>query len=547
MNTFYLVVSILTIPGLIGLMKIFQKAGFNQWYALIPFYNAYIWLKVIEKPLWWLIFVFMPFINIFMLFLMFVETVKTFNKNLLWEQALAAIFSFAYLPYLGFSENEKYQLKEQRPPFTKSKTREWVDAIIFAVFAATIIRTFVFEAYTIPTPSMEKSLLVGDYLFVSKLTYGPKIPNTPIAFPFVHHTMPLSATAKSYVEWITLPYHRYFGFKTIKNNDVVVFNYPSGDTVVLERQNEDYYQIVRSEEMELNDGMHGPYKEGMGRKNIWKTYHVVARPVDKRENYIKRCIGIAGDTLKIIDQEVYINGKIAEKPENLEFQYYIIGNKFGPKELQKMGMSNDDIDGYTQFNKYPQARYYLLNEILPFTTADSLFSAEELSSISMINLTDAMAQTIKKSPKVNKLVKVIYKAGAANNQNAIFPHSPIDYPWNQDNFGPIIIPQKGQTVAINMKNIVLYKKIIEIYEQNTLKITDNQILINGIALNNYTFKMNYYWMMGDNRQNSADSRFWGFVPEDHIVGTPSLIWLSLDKDKSLTKGKIRWDRIFKLP
>ncbi len=544
MGTFYTILIILSIPSLIGLMKIFEKAGYSQYYAIIPFYNAYIWIKIIEKPIWWLVFAYLPFLNVFMLFLMTVETAKTFNKNLLWEQALAALFPYVYLPYLGFSKDEKYQTKAERPAFKKSKVREWTDAIIFAVFAATIIRTFFFEAYTIPTPSMEKSMLVGDYLFVSKLSYGPKIPNTPLAFPFVHHTLPWSKTAKSYLEWIELPYDRYPGFGHVKNNDIVVFNYPDGDTVALNRQDRSYYAMVRefgwsfvNNPRSINPNTGQPFGE------------IVARPVDKRENYIKRCIAIAGDTLQIINQQVYINGVKAKNPAELETEYFIIGkdHALSKRELENLGLSNDDIGRYISTITNRNAHMAVVGYYLPQSTMDTAFTEAELQKIGLINLSNAVVEKVRKNPQVLKLIPMVYKKDFANQQNEIFPHSPVDYPWNQDNFGPLYIPKKGTTVKLNMKNIVLYDRIIEVYEGNDFDIKDDKIYINGKVTDEYTFNMDYYWMMGDNRHNSADSRFWGFVPEDHIAGSPIFIWLSTDKDKKLFKGGIRWNRVFKIP
>ncbi len=544
MTIYYITVLILSIPGLIGLMKIFEKAGENPWAAFIPIYNAYIWVKVLEKPMWWLIFVFTPFLNVFMVFLMIAETAKTFNKNLLWEQALAVLFPYVYLPYLGFNKEEKYQKKADRPAFKKSKAREWTDAIIFAVFAATIIRTFFFEAYTIPTPSMEKSLLVGDYLFVSKLAFGPKVPNTPLSFPFVHHTLPWTKTTKSYLEWIELPYDRFPGFGHVKNNDIVVFNYPDGDTVALNRQDRSYYAMVRefgwsfvNNPNSINPNTGQPFGD------------IVARPVDKRENYIKRCIAIAGDSLQIINQQVYINGKKAVNPKEMETGYFIIGNtkSLTPKELEKLGLSMDDINRYLSSIMDANAHAAVVRYYLPQSTSDTIFNQQEITKIGMINLTPEVAAKLRHHPQVLKLVPMIYRKGLANPQNEIFPHSPVDYPWNQDNFGPIYIPKRGATVKLNLKNIVLYRRIIQVYEGNDLKIDNEKIFINGKESHSYTFKMDYYWMMGDNRHNSADSRFWGFVPENHIVGSPLLIWLSTDKDKKLFHGHIRWSRVFTFP
>ena len=306
---FYLILSILfTIASITGLWGIFTKAGEAGWKILVPFYNLYIWLKIVRKPLWWYIFLLIPFINVFVILLMVVETLKCFKKYGLLEQAAGVIFPFICLPYLAFSSDEKYHDPSTLPPVRKTAVREWVDAIIFAVIAASIIRIFFFEAYTIPTPSMEKSLLVGDYLFVSKISYGPKVPNTPLSFPFVHHTLPLTESTKSYLEWIRLPYYRFPGFSSIKNMDVVVFNYPDGDTLSTKLQsNVSYYQLVRQ----------------FGRDAVWnnKQYFgdIIARPVDKRENFIKRCIGIPGDSIQIVDRKVIINGQEEKNPGKRQF------------------------------------------------------------------------------------------------------------------------------------------------------------------------------------------------------------------------------------
>jgi signal peptidase I len=482
---------------------IFEKAGHPGWKTAVPFYNLYIWLIIINKPMWWYIFLIIPFINVFMVMLMIVELVKCFNKHELWEQGVAVIFPFGYLPYLGLSSNEKYIPAENRKKIKKTWVREWVDAIIFAVIAATIIRTFLVEAYTIPTSSMEKSLLRGDFLFVSKISFGPKIPNTPISFPFVHHTMPLSKDRKSFVEWIKLPYYRFPGFAKIKNNDVVVFNYPEGDTVsTVFQSNISYYRLIKE----------------VGRENILrnprKYGNIIYRPVDKRENYIKRCIGIAGDSLQIINQDVFINGKKLDFPPDGQFKYYVDAPKgINEKFRDEIDITDEDYDIWKgdQFHELP--------------------------------LSAKAAAELQKRPSINKVEKSVDRAG--NWTPYLFPFDSL-YPWNVDNYGPIYIPKKGATVNLSVKNISLYSRIIDVYENNDLKISGDQIIINGQPATTYTFKMNYYWMMGDNRHNSADSRFWGFVPEDHVVGKASFVWLSLDPEKSWTEGKIRWNKLFRI-
>ena len=495
MNTLFILIFIFTFFP-VFLYKIFEKAGIPGVKSLIPVLNYWEWNKLNDKPKWWFWMLFIPFINVFMVFLMIVETAKTFAKFDLGSQALAVIFPFIYLPYLGFSEKEKYYPPGKRPKYKKSVAREWIDAIIFAVVAATIIRTFILEAYTIPTSSMEKSLLVGDFLFVSKLAYGPKIPNTPLSFPFVHHTMPLSKYAKSYLEWIKLPYYRFPGFGHVERYDAVVFNYPSGDTVVLQRQNEDYYQIIRHE----------------GRQNVWRRYDVTARPVDKRENYIKRCIGLPGDTLQIIDKQVYINGDKAFNPPNMQYNYIVTvrNNSFTNKSFRRF-IDKMDI---TEIHNWQNGFIFPLN-------------AKE-------------AEMLKKDKRFVNVEVSLSPKGEGNAD--IFPHDPQHFNWNRDNFGPLYIPEAGETVELNAENIALYRKIINTYENNTLVEKNGKFIINGEETDRYTFKQDYYWMMGDNRDNSADSRFWGFVPFDHIVGKAEFVWLSLDKNKGLFSGKIRWGK-----
>jgi len=479
---------------------VFNDAGVEGYKALIPFYNYYIWLQVIGKPWWWLILMLVPFINFFMIMLMLVQTAISYGKNDLGSQALAVLVPFVYIPYLGISEKEKYIKPENRVRVKKSQIREWTDAIIFAVVAASIIRIFMIEAYTIPTSSMEKSMLVGDFLFVSKLSYGPKLPNTPLAFPFVHHTMPLTKYTKSYVEWIKWPFYRFPGTTTVKHNDVVVFNYPDGDTVALKQQNQSYYGLVRQ----------------VGRERVWNDKFnfgdIVARPVDKRENYIKRCIGLPGDSIEIKDEIVFINGKQVDIPNLSQFMYIVKtdGNPINRRILKQL-----DITEEVQMTE---------------------------SGDQVLTLTQESADKLKQLPNVKAVEKIIQPKGFW--QPYIFPFD-SSYAWNVDNFGPLYIPKAGATVQLTLANLPLYERIINAYELNKLEVKNGKILINGKESTSYTFKLDYYWMMGDNRHNSADSRFWGFVPSDHIVGKAVFVWLSLNNNKSLFDGKIRWNKLFR--
>ena len=383
------------------------------------------------------------------------------------------------------------------------KTAEWIEAIIFATVVASLVRIFVFAMYVIPSPSMEKTLLVGDYLCVSKLAYGPAVPNTPLSFPFVHHTMPFSQTKKSFSECIKWPYHRLKGRGNIKRGDVVVFNFPAGDTVLLENQQVTYYDVLREYQ--------NAYGHTRGREMLNQQYTIISRPVDKRENYIKRCVGIPGDTLSIRNAEVRVNGRPLTDIPKMQYFYFVQtnGTPISQNAFEEMGLSLEDID-------YNQA-----------------------SRSYMLPLTDENYARIKTMRNVISVERYSPMEGNL----AIFPHDTL-YQWNEDNFGPLWIPEKGKTIDLTLETLPLYRRVIETYEGNKVTVKDGVIYINDQPANSYTFRMNYYFMMGDNRHNSADSRFWGFVPEDHVVGKASFVWLSLDKDKSFP-ANIRWSRMFR--
>src|ERR1035437_1499619 len=393
---------------------------------------------------------------------------------------------------------------------------EWMDALIFAVIAVSLINIFLFQNYRIPTPSMEKSLLVGDHLFVSKLAYGPRMPNTPIAFPFTQNTMPL-IKGKSWSDLVIWKYKRLMGAGKVRNNDPIVFNFPAGDTVVLEEATPDYYEIVRRRAGEMKE-MEGSsssrpknYYLPLARKEIREKFTVVYRPVDRRDNYVKRCIGIPGDTVIIKSGVLYVNGKIVPDNSTQQTTYAVStnGTSINPKAFERLDISKSD---------------------------QTMMS----SSVYMLPLTKPNANAISKFTNVIEVSPVYSRKGEFAPH--IFPFNTV-YAWNQDNFGPIWIPVKGATVNLDTSNLCLYERIINVYEHNILRVEGSAIYINDLPAVIYMFKMNYYWMMGDNRHNSADSRYWGFVPEDHVVGKPKFIWLSIDKEAKGLK-KIRFGRMF---
>jgi signal peptidase I len=365
-----------------------------------------------------------------------------------------------------------WKKKEKKKKKEKSEIKSWFNAILFAVVAATILRTFLIEAYTIPTSSMEKSLLIGDFLFVSKVSYGPRVPMTPIAFPLVHHTLPFTKKTPAYLKWIQLNYYRMKGLRDVERNDCVVFNYPADDALHPER------------------------------------------PIDKKENYIKRCVGIPGDVIEIKNTDLYVNGEpqaITEKMRN-QFRYFVKtdGTLFSERTLNKYNIYEGQILSRN-------GDYELM-------------------------LNDESLAAIKRFTYVKKVEKIVIDKGVkVNSPELIFPED--NFNWNLDNFGPIKIPQAGSQVDISADNVELYRRIIETYENNKLEIIDGEIYINDKLASTYTFKMDYYWMMGDNRHNSLDSRYWGFVPEDHVVGKALFIWMSWDKNKNGI-NKIRWNRLF---
>ncbi len=423
---------------------------------------------------------------------------------------LVDIFLTQYIPWGAWKRTKNPQVRN---------VLEWVDDILFALVAVYFINIFIFQNYQIPSSSLEKSLLVGDYLFVSKLSYGPRVPNTPIAFPLVQNTLPFF-NCKSYLDWPEWDYKRVKGFGNVKRNDIVVFNFPAGDTIAMKVQNPDYYSLVKDygrEAIRLDKATFGD---------------VIYRPVDKRENYVKRCIGMPGDTLEVRNNQVYIDGVAAKNPEKMQLKYLLEtnGSMLSEEQFRLLDISKADramIDG----NNNTSLMAFL--GIKPNENG-------QYNPVYHIPLTKKALETAKKLP----IVKSVFVEPDTFGGDTYYPVG-YETGWSRDNYGPIWIPKKGATIPLTERNLALYKRCIVNYEHNNLEVKDGKVYINGKPETSYTFKYDYYWMMGDNRHNSADSRSWGFVPEDHIVGKPIMIWLSLDKDRSLFDGGIRWNRMFR--
>lgn len=460
----------------LGTWKLYIKAGRKTWEAFVPVYNAIVLMKIINRPTWWTFLLFIPIINLFMFPIVWIETLRTFGKKSTLDMVLGVVTFGFYIAYVNYTQDVTYFANRDLKPATKAM--DTVGSLAFAIIVATFVHTYFIQPFTIPTSSLEKSLLVGDFLFVSKFHYGARTPMTPLAAPMVHDTLPIVKT-KSYSKWPQLPYFRFPNFEEIKRNDIVVFNWPV-DTV---------YQFF----------------DRSGRR--------ADKPIDKKSNYVKRCTGIAGDEIQIIEGILHVNGKVLELPERAkpQFSYKVA------------------VDGKTSINFE-----YLLKEL---NITDPAYQIAQ-DTVVFRALPDENVARLKNVPGIKSVTRII----SHDTEKAIFPHNQN---WNVDNLGPIYIPEVGKTVTLNKETLPFYKRIITDYEHNTLQVNGDEILINGKLAKDYTFKQNYYWMMGDNRHNSEDSRYWGFVPEDHIVGKPIFIWMSIDGiNNGIKNWKIRWNRLF---
>ncbi|WP_324758246.1 signal peptidase I [Sphingobacterium thalpophilum] len=507
-----------------GLWLLFEKAGRRGWEAIVPVYSQWVQAQITGRPVWYVALLLIPIVNVFVFYNLYLDFIHCFGKRRFWENCVAVLLPFVVLPLWGRDKNvrflnglyaknletarsegkvlsqkeqlvllqQSYQEFKMKYPYKKSMVREWADAIVFATVAATLIRGFLLEAFMIPSGSMQQTLLIGDYLFVSKLNYGPRIPNTPIAFPFAHHTMPLIG-GKAFSELIKIPYKRLPGFQQIKRNDVIVFNAPAGDTVAVENPDETYYDLVRR----------------MGVDAVHRQYTIQTRPVDKREHLIKRCVGMPGDKISMKNAVLYVNDQPGFVAPESQMDYTVVtdGTGLDEQRLRDMGIETHQI----------QPGVYII-----FLTAEQALMVKSWSNV--------------KSMQVN------LRAPGETEINT-FPNDP-QYKWNYDNFGPFVIPRKGMKVPLNAQTLPLYERAIRVYEHNVLENRTDGLYLNGKKADSYTFKMDYYWMMGDNRHNSLDARDWGFVPEDHIVGKALFTWMSWNAD-GRGLSKIRWNRIFK--
>jgi signal peptidase I len=532
---------IIQVIHFLGTWKLYVKAGRKAWEAAIPVYNGIILMKIINRPWWWVLLLFVPIINLLMFPVVWVETIRSFGKHSLLDTWLVILTLGFYIYYINYVEDVSYI--EDRSLKPRTGLGEWVSSIVFAVVAATFVHTYFIQPYVIPTGSLERTLRIGDFLFVSKFHYGARVPMTTLAAPMVHDTLPVLHTRsyladvnpdtyeKSWINKLQLPYMRLPGFESVKKNDIVVFSLPA-DTL---------YQFFKAEK-------------------------AVRKPIDKKSNYVKRCVGTPGDSLEVIHGYVYINGKQLKLSDRAKTMYnYDIYAKTGVSTRYL-----EEVDAADYYRKYiatniNEAQY---NALAPYVsgaknTADGkielytnekgiptevirqlrLSLTEEKPLSRMANMTSEMVEKLRANPAIDSVVQTEEPKGTYGYN--IFPQKPNLYPWNNDNFGPIYIPKAGTTVEINAKTIPLYKKIIRDYEHNDVKVTGDKVLINGKEAHSYTFKQNYYWMMGDNRDHSEDSRTWGYVPEDHIVGKPVFLWMSFDNFREgIANWRVRWDRVF---
>ena len=509
--------------------KLYIVAGRKAWEAFVPVYNGIVLMQIINRPKWWIFLLFIPIINLLLFAAIWVETLRTFGKKSTLDMILGVATLGLYVGYVNYTQQVTYHKDRDLTPATKGL--DFVGSITFAIVVATLVHSYLIQPFTIPTSSLEKSLLIGDFLFVSKYNYGARTPMTPVAAPMVHDTIPL-VNVKSYTTWPQLPYFRFPGYEKIKKNDLVVFNWPT-------------------------DTLYNMYKAADKRYD---------KPIDKKTNYVKRCVGIAGDSLQIKDGIVYINGMELILPERAKPQFFYkikvkessiqnIKDEYQITEAGSIFEINNKIWDNPSIKEELIKNYSFeeidrdsINSYVNGGIDENLFKKLSLSfsnTYFYANLTNDKYEKIKTDSRIASVERRVSKVA----EDGIFPDYKDGKPsvtnnWNVDNFGPIYIPKKGATVTINRASLPFYKKIIAEYENNDLQVNGGEILINGEKATSYTFKQDYFWMMGDNRHNSLDARFFGYTPENHIVGKPIFIWMSWDSNGKGIKNKIRWERLF---
>jgi signal peptidase I len=522
-----LFIAIVQLIHFFGTWKLYQKAGFKSWQAAIPVYNAIVLMQIINRPKWWVVMLFIPIINLIIFPVVWVEIARSFGKNSTTDTLLTLLSLGLYIYVINYRDQSDYI--ENRSLQPRTAFGEWFSSILFAVVIATLVHTYFIQPYIIPTGSLEKTLLTGDFLFVSKYHYGARVPQTAVSFPMVHDTIPV-AKIRSYLKNPEIPYMRLPRLQKIKRNEIVVFSWPA-DTV----------------------------------RQFFKKEARVDKPIDKKSNYVKRCVAIPGDTLEIIDGIIHINGEQTVLPDRAKPLYgYTAYSKTGisARELIKQGI-NDLTRRFRIENDITQQQLNALfaNKINVIRQGDmliaitgsrgiprSLIRKERLRVTELretkktVFLTLDEANSLTNNISLDSLVRNINQTKTYNTN--FFPND-IRYNWNEDNFGPIVMPKQGITVVITRDNIALYKKLIRDYENKSLEEINGTYYIDGKATDTYTFEKDYFWMMGDNRHRSEDSRFWGFVPDNHIVGKPIFIWMSIDGiNDGISNWKVRWDRVF---
>ncbi len=514
----------------IGTWKLYVKGGRKAWEAFIPVYNGIVLMQIINRPKWWILLLFIPVINLFLFPIIWIETLRTFGKKSTVDMVLGVVTLGFYIAYVNYTQETTYHAN--RDLTAPNKTMDTLGSLSFAIVVATLVHTYFIQPYTIPTSSLEKSLLVGDFLFVSKFHYGARTPMTPIAAPMVHDTLPV-VKVKSYTAKPSLPYFRFPALQKIERNDIVVFNWPA-------------------------DTLFHMYKAADKRYD---------KPIDKKTNYVKRCTAIPGDNFEIRDGIIFINGKESILPERAKPQYfYLIKSK--DASIDNLKEFYQISEGYPLFEikneiwdkpelKNELISQYAFEEISRDTLTTAItgqIDQEIYNKLGLMispnyfygNLTFEKFEKLKSDSRISFVKRQISKESEDGIFTDILDGKPSSKnSWNKDSMGPIYIPEAGKTVALNKENLPLYKKVIGEYEGNDLKVNGDEIRINGQIATSYTFKQDYYWMMGDNRHNSLDSRYWGFVPADHIVGKPIFIWMSIDGiNDGLKNWSIRWDRLF---